>query len=89
MKRVHEYIKIKNMIMSKRYIFLSVLFLFIGTISHAQIVKPNKVQVQMKSTTKIAVDRNGSTKTNKVTLPAMRAIKARISMHVTTNKKRN
>jgi hypothetical protein len=77
------------MVNMKRFIFLSVLFLFIGTISHAQMVKPNKVQVEKKSTTTVAVDKNGSIQTNKGKLPTKRAVKTRISMQATNYKKRN
>lgn len=72
----------------KRFIFLSVLFLFIGTVSHAQMVKPKKVQVQKKSTTMVAIRQNESIKPNKTKLPTIRTVKTRISVQATAYKKK-
>jgi len=77
------------MVIMKRFIFLSVLFLFIGTISHAQMIKPNRVQVEKKSTTPVAVHQKESIKTNKTKLPKKKAVKTRISMQAITYKRSN
>lgn len=72
----------------KRFIFLSVLFVFIGTIGHAQMVKPNKVQVEKKPVATASVDKTQPTQTRKAKLPTTKMVTTRISMQATDYKKR-